>query len=468
MLFSSSVFFAFFAVYFLLHLVTPRPARIILITAGSTVFYAWWKINYVWLPYLLMAVAYIGVRWIEAATAADRRKRRLLLTIVVLFVPLVVFKYTDFIYRDVVGPLFGFHDKILDLPLPLGVSFVTFTLTAYVVDIYKGKFSGKVSLSTLTGYVLFFPHLIAGPILRPIELIPQLQHPRSALSAHFYAGLAIFTIGLVKKLVFADQIAAVVDAAYKADTLSAPNAWLAIYGFSMQIYCDFSGYTDMAIGIALIVGIRLPNNFLRPYGAASLIDFWRRWHITLSFWLRDYLYIPLGGNRRGRLRTYLNMIITMTLGGLWHGASWTFVIWGLLHGVGVAFVHLFRNLTRRAGVKSWPRWLSVVGLLITFHFVALLWVFFRAPTFGTARAMLAAAFSGDGWNTVGDLVKTQSAAVLLLVVFFALHVFDDHRMVKLAIRRIRPELVLPLIAFLWALAMTVSHGSSAKFIYFDF
>ena len=340
MLFSSPIFFAFFAVYFLLHLITPRPARILLIIIGSTVFYAWWKISYVWLPYLLMAIAYLGVVWIEAAVDAAQRKRRLLLTIVALFVPLAFFKYTDFIYRDVLGPVFGWHDSVLNLPLPLGVSFVTFTLTAYVVDIYSGKFAGKVSLSTLTGYVLFFPHLIAGPILRPIELIPQLWRPRAALSAHFYAGLAIFTVGLVKKLVFADQIGTVVDAAYRADVVNAPTAWLAIYGFSMQIYCDFSGYTDMAIGLALIIGVRLPNNFLRPYGAMSLIDFWRRWHITLSFWLRDYLYIPLGGNRSGRLRTYLNMIITMTLGGLWHGASWTFVIWGLLHGLGVAFVHL--------------------------------------------------------------------------------------------------------------------------------
>ena len=321
---------------------------------------------------------------------------------------------------------------------------------------------------TLTGYVLFFPHLIAGPILRPIELIPQLRRPRSALSAHFYAGLAIFTAGLVKKLVFADQIAAVVDAAYKADVLSAPQAWLAIYGFSMQIYCDFSGYTDMAIGLALVIGIRLPNNFLRPYGAFSLIDFWRRWHITLSFWLRDYLYIPLGGNRDGRWRTYVNMIITMTLGGLWHGASWTFVIWGVLHGVGVAFVHLLRDLLRRAGFKGQPLWWNVVGIVLTFHFVALLWVFFRAPTLDKARWVLAAAFAGGHWQTTGQIITAQSGAVLLLAVFALLHAFDDHRMIKLAIRRIRPEIILPLIVLLWALAMTLSHGTSAKFIYFDF
>jgi alginate O-acetyltransferase complex protein AlgI len=468
MLFSSPVFFAFFAIYFVLHLITPRRARILLIIAGSTIFYAWWKVSYVWLPYLLTAIAYLGVKWIERASEERARKRRLFVTIVILFVPLVFFKYTDFLYRDVVGPLFGLHEKILDLPLPLGVSFVTFTLTAYVVDIYRGTFAGRASPTTLSGYVLFFPHLIAGPILRPIELIPQLRHPRSALSAHFYAGLAIFTIGLVKKLVFADQIAAVVDAAYKSDVLNAPAAWLAIYGFSIQIYCDFSGYTDMAIGLALLIGIRLPNNFLRPYGALSLIDFWRRWHITLSFWLRDYLYIPLGGNRGGRLRTYVNMLITMTLGGLWHGASWTFVIWGVLHGIGVAFVHLFSDLSRAAGWKSTPRWWNAISIILTFHFVTLLWVFFRAPSFDKARAMLAAAFAGGGWNTAGDLVQAQSGAMLLLCIFAALHAFDDHRLIKLAVRRIRPEIVLPLIVLLWALAMTLSHGRSANFIYFDF
>jgi alginate O-acetyltransferase complex protein AlgI len=468
MLFSSPVFFGFFVIYFLFHLITPRRARIVLIIVGSTIFYAWWKVSYVWLPYLLMAIAYLGVLWIEAAAEERTRKQRLFVTIVTLFIPLVFFKYTDFLYRDLFGPLFGIHDKILDLPLPLGVSFVTFTLTAYVVDIYKGTFKDRVSATTLTGYVLFFPHLIAGPILRPIELIPQLRRPRSALSAHFYAGLAIFTIGLVKKLVFADQIAAVVDAAYKADVLSAPQAWLAIYGFSMQIYCDFSGYTDMAIGLALVIGIRLPNNFLRPYGAYSLIDFWRRWHITLSFWLRDYLYIPLGGNRGGRLRTYVNMIITMTLGGLWHGASWTFVIWGVLHGVGVAFVHLVRDLLRRAGFKGQPLWWNVVGIVLTFHFVAFLWVFFRAPTLDKARSVLAAAFAGGNWQTTGQIISAQSGTVLLLAVFAVLHAFDDHRMIKLAIRRIRPEIVLPLIVLLWALAMTLSHGTSAKFIYFDF
>ncbi len=464
MLFSSPIFFAFFAAYFLLHLITPRPARILLIIAGSTIFYGWWKASYVWLPYLLMAIAYFGVLWIEGAVDQQQRKKRLLLTVAGLFFPLVFFKYTNFLYRDVLGAPFDIQGELLHLPLPLGVSFVTFTLTAYVVDIYKGKFSSKSRPTTVAGYILFFPHLIAGPILRPVELIPQLEHPRPALSANFYAGLVIFTVGLVKKLVFADPIAAVVDAAYTADPLSAPNALMALYGFSMQIYCDFSGYTDMAIGLAMLMGVRLPNNFLRPYGASSLIDFWRRWHITLSFWLRDYLYIPLGGNRKGRLRTYCNLLITMTLGGLWHGASWTFVIWGFLHGFMLGCVHFFRETSRRLKWRRIPKWL---GMIVTFHVVTLLWVFFRAPSLTKAHAILSGPLTGD-WSKAADYAYSHMAALLLLGVFFALHGFDDHRMIKYALRRIRPEIVLPLVVLLWVLAMTLSQGSSAKFIYFDF
>ena len=465
MVFSSPTFFVFFAVYFLIHLITPRAARIFLIIVGSTIFYAWWKVEYVWLPFFLTAIAYSGVLWIESTHDLLRRKRRLTIAIVLLFAPLVFFKYTDFIYRDVIGPILGFDTKILDVPLPLGVSFVTFTLTAYVVDVYRGKFGASRSFTTTLGYVLFFPHLIAGPILRPVELIPQLEHPRPVLAARFAAGITIFTIGLVKKVVFADQIALVVDAAYSgAGMPSGPAALLAIYGFSMQIYCDFSGYTDMAIGLALLIGIRLPNNFLRPYAAASLVDFWRQWHITLSFWLRDYLYIPLGGNRAGRLRTYFNILVTMVLGGLWHGASWTFVLWGFLHGLGISMVHLSRNLVGKGRALELPGWL---GILITFHFVTILWVFFRASDLRKAGQMLTAPFVGD-WSNAASYFDSNLASLMLLAIFFTLHPYDDHRRMRLAIRRVRPELVWPLVALLWILALTIGQGGSAKFIYFDF
>jgi alginate O-acetyltransferase complex protein AlgI len=462
MLFSSPVFFLFFALYFICHLAIPLRYRPWLIIVGSTIFYAWWKIEFVWLPYLLMGIAFWGAEWMEQTIVPSARKRRATIAIVAMFLPLLFFKYTNFIYEDLAGPIFGFRGKLLNLPLPLGVSFVTFTLTAYIVDIYRGKFQMRGRGSTLLQYVLFFPHLIAGPILRPAELIPQLEHPRSGRKARFTAAVGIFTVGLVKKLIFADQIGEAVDMVYRhTGTPDGPNALLALYGFSAQIYCDFSGYTDMAIGLAMLLGIHLPNNFARPYVAYSLIDFWRRWHITLSLWLRDYLYIPLGGNRGGRLKELRNIMITMILGGLWHGANWTFVIWGTLHGLGVSTVHLLR---RMQVTRSIPHWLSV---FITFNFVTVTWAFFRAPNAARAVQMLSAPFTGT-WGTIPPFLAAYLFPLILVVTFFSLHAFDDQRRVKWIARHGRPEVVWPVIVFLWIMAITVSQGSSAKFVYFDF
>jgi alginate O-acetyltransferase complex protein AlgI len=370
----------------------------------------------------------------------------------------------DFIYVDVLGPLFGFREKILDLPLPLGVSFITFTLTAFVVDIYRGRFPPVRSPTTTLAYVLFFPHLIAGPILRPVELIPQLEHPRKARSLWPTAAIAIFTLGLVKKLVIADPIAQAVDSVYASTSPSAPAAFLAIYGFSVQIYCDFSGYTDMAIGLAMLLGIRLPNNFRQPYAAASLVEFWRRWHITLSFWLRDYLYIGLGGNRGGEARTAMNIIATMVLGGLWHGANWTFVLWGLLHGIAVASIHLARRLAPAVACAI-PGWVS---LLLTFHFVTFAWILFRAPGLTKAWEIIGALLNHPTWVQFSDTIGNNIFPAILLGLFFVSHPFDDNRRVKIAARRLRPEIIWPIIMLGWIAAITVSQGSSSKFIYFDF
>jgi alginate O-acetyltransferase complex protein AlgI len=464
-LFSSPAFFVFFLVYFSLHQLVPLRQRVWLIIAGSAVFYAWWRIEYAWLPFALMATAYGGVRWMEQASTPAQRKQRATAAIVVLFLPLVFVKYTNFLYRDVLGALFGWDDSLLQLSLPLGISFVTFTLTAFIVDIYKRRYPGVPAWPTVLAYVLFFPHLIAGPILRPHELVPQLEHPRRTYLRRAAVPVAIFTMGLVKKLVFADSIAGVVDAIYLQDggTLSAPSALLAIYGFSVQIYCDFSGYTDMAIGLALLLGVRLPPNFLRPYTAVSIVDFWRRWHITLSSWLRDYLYVPLGGNRQGSAMAARNVLITMTLGGLWHGASWTFVVWGLLHGTAVALSHALRRAW--GTVITVPNWLAVT---ITFHFVTVCWIFFRAPTIGTAGDVFGAAVSGRGWANLSTFASDNLFTLALIAVFLLAHRFDDHRRVRAMVRRIRPEIGWPLLLFFWVLAIAVSQGNTAKFIYFDF
>jgi alginate O-acetyltransferase complex protein AlgI len=464
-LFSDHAFFVFFAVYLTLHFLIPPRARIYLIIVGSTVFYAWWRVVYIWLPYALTLIAWSGTLWLDSAKDDHARKHRLIITIVALFVPLVVVKYAYFIASDAPRPLLGGPTAVADVSflkfaLPLGISFVTFTLTAYVVDVYRRQFSVERDLIKMLGYALFFPHLIAGPILRPNELLPQLGQLRRAIDARFTLGAALFAIGLVKKVVFADTIAILVDHVYNQKSgISGWEYLLAIHGFSVQIYCDFSGYTDMAIGLAYILRIRLPTNFRRPYAASSIIEFWRRWHITLSFWMRDYLYIPLGGNRQGRPRQMLNILITMVLAGLWHGAAWTFVIWGFLHGAAVVGAHLIRRLQLDV-----PQWL---GILLTFYFVTITWVYFRAPDLATAQRILVAPFSAP-WSTPADFITSHVFELVLLLIFFATHKFDRHALVRVAVRRFNMVLVWPAIILMFVLAITVGQGSSGKFIYFDF
>ncbi|MCW5745894.1 MAG: MBOAT family protein [Alphaproteobacteria bacterium] len=490
MVFSSYPFFAFFIVYLLLHVVVPARHRLALIIIGSTIFYGAWnpylapsqtaftlnplelisRINYryVWLPHVLMLVAYLGVLWMEAAVAERHRKQRMIIVTVALLTPLAVVKYTDFLYADVLGPVFGWSGRPLGIALPLGISFVTFTLIAYVVDVYRRKYPVERRAGLLAGLVLFFPHLIAGPILRPHELLPQLAKPRPArraLGRRLVFGLAVFSWGLFKKSVLADPLAGTVDHVYTATGgLTAIDYLLAIYGFTLQIYCDFSGYTDMAIGVALMIGVRLPMNFRQPYAAVSIVEFWRRWHITLSTWLRDYLYIPLGGNRYGRARQLANLMITMLLGGLWHGANWTFVLWGALHGGAIALVHAVRWSPLSGAVRRVPAW---IWLLVTFHFVTWVWVPFRAPDMATAMRVALGPFTAP----LGDwpaALQLHAFPIALLAIFLVSHRWDNHRTIHRWARRLPQAVFWPLIALIWALAITLSQGSSKKFVYFDF
>lgn len=470
MLFSDTIFFAFFAVYLPIHILLPFRYRIYLVIVGSTVFYAWWRIDYFWLPYALTLIAWYGTKWMMVTDDERTRKWRLIVTLIVVFTPLLVVKYTYFFTVGVVGlaidPILFFDDpQMLRWALPLGISFMTFTLTAYILDVYRGKYQPEKKLSTLLAYLLFFPHLIAGPILRPHELIPQLKKARKALDARFLLALGIFTLGLVKKLVFADQIGEWVDLVYAPG--ADPNGWeylIAIYGFAIQLYADFSGYTDMAIGLALALRIRLPTNFRRPYLAVSIVDLWRRWHITLSHWLRDYLYIfALGGSRDGRGRTLFNLIVTMVLGGLWHGANWTFVIWGLVHGLGLSLTHVARRPMRALGITM-PKWLAIV---LTFHFWALSLVYFRAPSLADAHRVFAGPFVAE-WPALMPYLSLNAFPFALIAVFFLTHQWDRHGLVRIAVRRVNKAYLFPAIAFFWILAITLSQGSSKKFVYFDF
>jgi alginate O-acetyltransferase complex protein AlgI len=463
MLFSAPSFFVFFVLYFAAHLAVPKRYRIYLIIVGSTIFYAWWRLEYVFLPYGLTLIAWLGVNMIERAHDGESRRFRLAATLVLLFLPLLVFKYTVFVWREVIGLFVHVPPSAIGAwPLPLGVSFITFTLSAYVIDVYRRVYTGERRLPLLLGYMLFFPHLIAGPIMRPRGLLPQLAYPAPVRGTALTFGLTLFTVVLVKKLVFADPLATFVDVVYAPGAVATGFEYLlVIYAFSAQIYCDFSGYTDMAVGLAALLRVRLPRNFDRPYTAVSPPDFWHRWHITLSRWLRDYLYIPLGGNRDGLAGQMRNVMITMLLGGLWHGAHWTFVVWGGLHGLGIVTTRLVK---RAAPGFVIPRWLAIV---LTFHFVAVCWIAFRAPDAATAMRVFTGAVTAP-LQGFGTQAARYFFELLLLVVFFCLHPFDSTARVRLAVRRVPAVILWPALLLGWILAIVLSQGSSAKFVYFDF
>jgi alginate O-acetyltransferase complex protein AlgI len=382
-------FAAFFVVVFVLSwALMPHPsAWRPFILAASYFFYGWVDWRWVLLLMASSVVNTVAAQVIARTPSLVTRKRALIAAIAFDLGLLCVFKYLGFFVSELDGALdsigLGSPLPLVQIVLPIGISFFTFQAISYVVDVYRGE-TPAASIVDVAILQAFFPHLVAGPIVRANELLPQLRVPRDPRTV--LAGPAIFMIagGIVKKTVMADELARrIVDPVYSdPGAHSAGELTLAFYGFAAQIYCDFSGYTDMAIGLALLLGYQLPQNFNRPYLALSLRDFWRRWHMTLSRWLRDYLYIPLGGNRGGRLRTYRNLMLTMLLGGLWHGASWTFLLWGGIHGGALSAERWARERFEGYRLPAWVAW------LVTFHVVCVAWVFFRAPDLGTAFDVL--------------------------------------------------------------------------------
>ena len=462
MVFSSIEFLFFFIIYFILHFLFPISKRNYLVIIGSTIFYAWWRPEDIWIPYFLILVAFFGYKFISKISAGNNRFWALLISLSVLYIPLLIFKYLGFFYNDIIAPFFDLNKLSFDFDIPLGISFITFTLTTFLVDIYKNKFSEKFSLTTFAAYIMYFPQLIAGPILRPNELIPQLQKKSKEKNIKFLFPISIFTIGLVKKVIFADYLALFVDNTFSLEAINSSflENILAIYSFSVQIYCDFSGYTDMAIGISFLLGIYLPENFLSPYCSSSLTEFWRNWHITLSNFLRDYIYIPLGGNRFGVLSKAKNLFATMLLGGLWHGANWGFLIWGLLHGFGLVFL----NFKRKFFDIKIPNWLSI---LITFHFVSISWIFFRSPTIEKSFNVLNKILIFD-ISDISQFISENNFTLILLVLFFALHKWDNHKFVKSLTCNLSKHIIYPILVFLWLLVINFGSQSSGSFIYFDF
>lgn len=365
---------------------SPRAGILVLLVA-SLVFYAAWK------PvYLVLFAGSIAANFGFGLLMQDESRRRAVgvAAVTINLAVLAVFKYADF-FLETAGWFAGRSPPHLDIVLPLGISFFTFQQIAYLVDVMRGARVER-DIVSYTLFVSFFPHLIAGPLVHHAEMIPQFRRPRSSRSAVMASrGFAIFVAGLFKKVVLADSLAQFVSPAFAhvdaGGAIAAGWAWLAALAYTLQLYFDFSGYSDMAIGLALMFGIRLPVNFRSPYKATSIVDFWRRWHITLSRFLRDYLYIPLGGNRRGDVRRYANLMVTMLLGGLWHGAGWTYVVWGGLHGLYLCVNQIWRA---RFGKTSPTMTGTVVSWTVTFLAVVVAWVFFRAATMAGALTMLQA------------------------------------------------------------------------------
>jgi D-alanyl-lipoteichoic acid acyltransferase DltB (MBOAT superfamily) len=372
---------------------------------------------------------------------------------------LAVFKYYAFFVENVdraLGPL-SLPLPLLTIALPVGVSFFTFQAISYVVDV-KRRLVEPASTIDVAVYLSFFPHLVAGPIVRAREFLPQLAEPRDPTRVAVGSGIALIALGLVKKLAIADTLArTVVDPVFAVPhAYAGPDLWLAAYAYTAQIYCDFSGYTDMAIGLALLLGYVFPQNFRSPYRATGFRDFWRRWHMTLSRFLRDFLYIPLGGNRGGRWRTYRNLLITMVLGGLWHGAAWPFVLWGLFHGIGLCAEHAWAGRIR---FPAWLRW------FVTFHLVVFGWILFRSTSLSLAGDFLAGL-----WQPGAATLFTVPVA-LMIVAVIGLQLLPEHGVerVQVRIERVQPVVLGACLAVVIALvAATVSSQGVAPFIYFRF
>jgi alginate O-acetyltransferase complex protein AlgI len=382
-------FAAFFTVVlFISWLLMPHPrAWRPFILVASYVFYGWIDWRWVLLLVASTLVNNFAAHLIGRSSGEAVRKRALIGAVAFNLTLLGTFKYLSFFVSSADDALngigLGSPLPLVQIVLPIGISFFTFQSISYVVDVYRGD-ARPVALGDFAILQAFFPHLVAGPIVRVGEFVPQLRAPRDPRAVLAGPGLFLIAGGLIKKTVVADELARRIVNPVFGDpgAHSGVEALLAIYGFAAQIYCDFSGYTDMAIGLALLLGFKLPQNFDRPYLATSLRVFWHRWHMTLSRWLRDYLYVPLGGNRHGERETYRNLMLTMLLGGLWHGAAWTFLIWGGIHGGALAAERRLRDRFDTARVPAWLGW------LVTFHVVCLAWVFFRAPDLGTAFEVL--------------------------------------------------------------------------------
>ncbi|HSC37975.1 MAG TPA: MBOAT family O-acyltransferase [Chitinophagaceae bacterium] len=483
MVFNSYTFIIFFAIILVLHnLPLPWKTKKINLLLASYVFYAAWNPPFILLLWLSTVVDYFVGRALY--TQDNKAKKRLLLVISLIgnLGMLCFFKYGGFLLDNFVSLCnlagFDFHPAKPNIILPAGISFYTFTTLCYTIDMYHRKSEPVKSLLDFSLFVTFFPHLVAGPIVRPPQLVPQFETPRKATQKQLLDGLLLLTLGLFMKVVVADSmLAATADTVFSTPGLvPSIDAWAGVLAFSGQIFFDFAGYSTCAIGVALCLGFVLPQNFNYPYAAAGFTDFWRRWHITLSTWLRDYLYIPLGGNKKGATRMYIALMITMLLGGLWHGANWTFVVWGGLHGLYLWVERFFRKDTTRlttAGtgivvkVEKQGSNSNYLYVLLTFMLINITWVFFRASTFSQAGHLLQSMFSftSNGRPLLSTLDMLKVAVIIPLMLLF------HWLMRNTSVLKVADKASWVSLGFVWAvlvLFIVFAQESGSSFIYFQF
>lgn len=469
MIFSSGFFLWLFTAFLLVYALLQRAdtARLIFVTAFSYYFYYKSSGTYFFLLAVVTCSDYFIAHRIDSAVKDSVRRAWVALSVGINIGLLVYFKYTNF-FASVFSPLWTDTFEPFDIFLPVGISFFTFQSLSYTIDVYRREIKPLHVLLDYAFFVSFFPQLVAGPIVRAKDFIPQIRQPLTVTGEMMSRGLFLILMGVIKKAIISDYISVnFVERIFDNPSLySGVENLLGVYGYALQIYCDFSGYSDMAIGIALLLGFHFNINFDSPYQSASITEFWRRWHISLSSWLRDYLYIPLGGNRKGKFRQYVNLFITMFLGGLWHGASWNFLIWGSLHGVALAVHKLYKGAVQFPASKV----RKYMGVVLTFHFVCFCWIFFRHASFTDALSTLHQIVFSFHPQLFMQVVEGYPEVFGLMLFGFLLH-FAPHNW-TLALEKIFRRLPLLLkvaVAVLIAYVVIQMQSSEVQpFIYFQF
>lgn len=469
MIFTSLTFLAFYTLLMgTLLLVQNTTRRQTILLLASYIFYGWWNPAFI---ILIIASSiwgwYLGLL-MDRTDNESKKKFYLSISLILSLTMLGWYKYAEFFAENIVRLLGLDWDYRLGIILPVGISFFTFQTMSYGIDLKRGKIPVCKSLLQFMLFVAFFPQLVVGPIVRASEFLPQLQNSMKLSSTNFIVGAQIFLGGAIQKVLFADNLSQFVDPVFNQPELfSASTLWLAAFAYAIQIFCDFSGYSLMAIGVARTLGFELPKNFHMPYISQSITEFWHRWHITLSTWLRDYLYISLGGNRKGNVRTYLHLMITMMLGGLWHGASWNFVLWGVLHGIALALHKLWMAKTMSWGYKLNTNFLfKLFSHLCTLIFVVLLWVPFRSPDFKSTSTYYSGLFGNpDGviWMHPATIIIMFASVIWHMLYLSKVRVLDYFPAQN--ITDLYPQFV---IGFALLFIVMFAPLDTSPFIYFQF